>query len=227
MEDVLRFLESVEGWVYLVVGLIGLVALQRVIGSWRDWRSALFGLERTRALRDFSSALTVLVLMVILGLAEFSMVSFVSPTFPKVRILATPTVSLLTTAFPTREPTAVVTPTSFLPTLSLTGNEGCNPGVLEWTYPKSGDQIQGTVTLKATINVPALGFYKYEYSTSGSDNWISIAAGNVDKIGVNVSLSDWNTSNLVPGDYKLRLVAADNQNRALPACIVNIRVIAP
>ena len=162
MEDVLRFLESAEGWVYLVVGLIGLVALQRVIAAWRDWRSAMFGLERARAQRDLSSALSILVLMIILGLAEFSLISFVAPTFPRADMLQTPTVSLLSTARPTREPTAVVTATSFLPTLSISGNGGCNPGVLAWSSPKPGDQVQGTVTLKGTVNVPGLGFYKYE-----------------------------------------------------------------
>ncbi len=225
MEDVLRFLQSAEGWVYLVVGLIGLVALQRVIAAWRDMRSALFGLERARAQRDLSSALSILVLMVILGLAEFSMVSFVAPTFPRAQILETPTVSLLTTPRPTRQATEVVTPTSFLPTLSVSGNEGCNPGVLEWLSPKKGDQVQGTVTLTGTVNVPGLGFYKYEYASSGSDNWITIAAGN--GVKVNEEIGKWNTSSLVPGDYQLRLVAADNQNRALPPCLVNIRVIAP
>jgi hypothetical protein len=120
----------------------------------------------------------------------------------------------------------VVSPTGLLPTLALPGAEGCIPGVVEWTSPKSGGQVSGVVTLKGTVNVANLGFYKYEYSQGSSGNWITIAAGNQKRTDSELG-GAWNTGQLIPGDYKLRLVVADNQNQTLPACVIAIRIISP
>jgi hypothetical protein len=109
--------------------------------------------------------------------------------------------------------------------LAISGSNGCVAGTLEWTYPKNDGQLKGTETLKGTIQVPNLGFYKYEYSSAGSDNWVTIAAGN-QKV-TDKELGTWDTSQLVPGDYRLRLVVADNKNQALPACIISVRIISP
>ena len=112
--------------------------------------------------------------------------------------------------------------------MAVSEQEGCIPGELDWTFPKNGVQISGLVNLKGTIQVPNLGFYKYEYSSVGSNNWITIAAGNTNITDSALGGGGaWNTSQLVPGDYRLRLVAADNQNQALPACVINIRIVAP
>ena len=37
----------------------------------------------------------------------------------------------------------------------------------------------------------------------------------------------WDTSQLVPGDYLLRLVVTDNVNNLFPACVISVRVVAP
>jgi len=39
------------------------------------------------------------------------------------------------------------------------------------------------------------------------------------------SIGLWNTSQVIPGDYLLRLVVLDNDNNEYPACIVSVRVI--
>jgi hypothetical protein len=227
LEELLRFLESIEIWVYLVVGLIGLISLQQLAAAWQEWRAALYGLERGSAQRKLSASLTVVVLMMLLALSEFLLVSFVSPTYPRAQILATPTVSLLTTPRPTRAATAVMTPTGFLPTLVVSGTDGCKVGLIEWTFPRPDGELQGTVILKGVVTVPNLGFFKYEYSSSGSSSWTTIAAGNQSTIKDGIWSGSWNTGQMVPGFYQLRLVVADNQNQTLPACVVNVRIIAP
>jgi hypothetical protein len=82
-----------------------------------------------------------------------------------------------------------------------------------------------TVELLGTVNIPNLGFYKYEFSEPGSDVWSTIAADNVAK--VNGTIGYWNTGQLTPGDYLLRLVVVDNQNNPFPACVIAVRVVAP
>ncbi len=227
LEELLRFLESIEIWVYLVVGLIGLISLQQLAAAWSEWRAALFGLEKESAQRKLSGALSVFVLMVILGLSEFLLVSFVAPTFPRTRVLATPTVSLVTTARPTRAATAQQTPTGFLPTLAVSGGGGCQAGLFDWTFPKPDGELRGAVTLKGIVKVANLGFFKYEYSQAGANVWTTIAAGNQTTLVDGAWSGAWNTGQLVPGYYSLRLVVADNQNQTLPACVINVRIVAP
>jgi hypothetical protein len=112
---------------------------------------------------------------------------------------------------------AEVTPTP------LAGGNGCVEGVLEWTFPLDGEEIRGIITAQGTVNFPALGFYKYEYAEWNSDDWVTISAGN--QIVEQGDLGGaWNTETVPSGDYKLRIVATDNDNNYLPACIINIRI---
>jgi hypothetical protein len=73
--------------------------------------------------------------------------------------------------------------------------------------------------------VEKLGFYKYEYSPTGSERWTTIAAGNT--IIIDEPLGGaWDTSDLIPGNYELRLVVNDNLNNALPACVIQVTIEA-
>ncbi len=236
MEDLLRFLETYEIWIYVLLGTASLIPLRRLLIAWHEWRSAIFGLERERAQREFSSAMTFLMLLILIGLAQFFLVSFIAPGMPRTNIIATPTIDRLATPEKTQAVTntPLTTPTGLIPTLAV-ASEGCVPGQIEWTFPKNNDQIKGTVTLTGTVNVPNLGFYKYEYSSAGTDNWITIAAGDSTIIDKPLGTSEkslgtsgqWNTSQLAQGDYRLRLVVVDNQDKTLPACVINIRITSP
>jgi hypothetical protein len=152
----------------------------------------------------------------------------VTPSVPGIEQVVTPTVDL------TQQPTATInvedlitqTTVGLVPTLASFFSKGCVPNQIEWTIPTDGDKISGTVTLEGTINVTDLGYYKYEYAPSASDVWTTIAAGNA-KI-VNQALGGtWDTSEITPGDYQLRLVVYDHQNTALPECTIKITIAAP
>ncbi len=229
MEDLLRFLETYEIWIYVLLGTASLIPLRRLLIAWHEWRSAVFGLERERAQREFSSAMTFLMLLILIGLAQFFLVSFIAPGMPRADSIATPTIDRLATPAKTQALTVtpLATATGQLPTQTVAA-DGCIPGQIEWIYPKNNDQINGTVILKGTINVPNMGFYRYDYSSAGTDNWITIAAGSTG--GTNITLGkggQWNTGQLAQGDYRLRLVVVDNQDKPLPACIINIRITSP
>ena len=64
---------------------------------------------------------------------------------------------------------------------------------------------------------------KYEIASLGSDNWSTIQAGG--QVVVDGTLGLWDTTELTPGDYLLRLVVTDNQGQALPPCVVTVRVV--
>ena len=224
MDEILRFLVVYEAWIYGILAVGGLVYLRRVLQAVREWRGATFGLEKENARYRFSIAMTILLVFILLGAVEFLTVSFYFPTRVRSTVLATPTLDILATATVTLPAGTrpAVTPTGLTTTLAVVITEGCTPSVIEWTFPKNGGELKGTVDLKGTVNVPNLGFYKYEYSPVGSKDWVTIAAGNTKSF-----VGAWNTAQLTPGDYRLRLVVADNQNTILPACVINIRIISP
>lgn len=226
MEDLLRFLERNEVWIYLLLGLVGSIYLRKLFAAWQEWRSAVFGLEKEAAQRRFN---TNLVFLVVLGLAasmEFFLVTFVASSTPQSVALITPTADLLATPTPTLTgdsiPGAAMEPVA---TLSATLSEGCIPGELEWTFPRDGEEISGMVELKGTVNQPDLGFFKYEYSSNNGQSWVTIAAGSDKKTDQTLG-GVWNTGQLVPGDYLLRLVITDSRNNVLPACVIRTRILA-
>ena len=79
--------------------------------------------------------------------------------------------------------------------------------------------------LKGTVNVPNLGYYKYEFSRPGEELWLPIAVGNQAKNDGQIGF--WNTSLLDQGDYFLRLVVSDNEDNLFPACKIPVRVVNP
>jgi hypothetical protein len=231
MQELLRFLKNYEVWIYVVVGLIALLYFRRVVKAWQEWRNSLFGIERENAQRRFSTYLTLAVLLTFLVLSEFTVVTFIVPVYPlDKQILPTPTIDLnITPTSSTALANNNITATPDLTAMPTTVTKlavGCTPGQIEWTFPKAGGEITGKVELKGTVNVPNLGFYKYEFSESGVENWLTIAAGNENN-KVDAILGTWDTTLLIPGDYQLRLVVADNQNQLMPACVIPIRIIAP
>lgn len=221
MGDVVRFLVNSEGWVYALLGLIGIIYLSRLVSDWREMRSAIFGLEREGAQRRLVMSATVVVLLLLTAGAELFVVSFVAPSYPLIDMLPTPTLDLMTTPTATLAP-GVVAPL-VVPTISADISSGCVAGSIDWTSPFPGEELSGVIELTGTVNVLNLGFYKYEFSTPGQDNWTTIAGGNIKK--VEEPLGNWDTGQRLPGDYLLRLVVTDNEGNALPPCIIPVKVV--
>ena len=211
---------------YAFAAVVILYAAQRTYRAWREWSGSIFGLEKEHSQRKFNQGLTILVFSVLLASGLFLVNTFIFPTVPGVQQLATPTIDI--TAQPptvTAAPTAVVTAQGFIPTITSYLSRGCIPDQLDWTDPRNGETISGIVELKGTVNVENLGFYKYEFSPSGTDRWTTIAAGNT--IKVNEALGGaWETTDLTPGNYELRLVVNDNLNNPLPACVIQVTIVA-
>lgn len=231
MADVLSFLKSAELWIYIILAAVGLLALRRLIKAWQEWQGTVFGLEKENAQRRFTGSLTLLILLFFLGIAEFATASIVFPDFPSAQSVATPTIELITSPTTMVQAAELVTPTVVEATIiPQPMEEGCVEGQVEWLYPTNGAELKGDVELRGTVSVPNLGFYKYEYNQSGTDTWVTIAAGDkpiVDQPLGGSGSGKWDTSQLVPGDYLLRLVVTDNVNNLFPACIISVRVVAP
>lgn len=227
MNELVPFLQKNEIWIYILLGVVALIPLQRLISAWKAWQGSVFGLEREIAQRRFSAALTVLLLLILFVVGEFVSVSFVAPNYPQGSAVATSTVDLLATptvTLPVVVDAAVSMTQVSTATLSVLAEEnGCVPGQIEWIYPENGQEISATVELTGTVNVPNLGYYKYEFLEPENDIWQPIAAGDQPKVeGI---IGYWNTTPRTPGDYQLRLVVADNANNIFPACVISVRIV--
>jgi hypothetical protein len=209
--------------IYIVLILVALFGLRWLIKARSELRGSAYGLEREIAHRRMSQALSILVVVGFLASAEFILVFFLVPNIPALSLLDTPTINPLSTPASQipLQPVGTIGPGTpgSTPTLQTTG---CIPGQIGITFPKPGDQIQGQITLLGSANIPNFGFYKYEFKPIGSDNWAAIVANN--KVVLNSTLGNWDTTAVATGDYLLRLVVTDNQGNELPACIVPIRI---
>ncbi len=226
MAAVYRFLSTYEVLIYIGLAIGGLIAGRLLWRYWNEWREAYYGLEKEFALRRMGRTVPWLALVLILACGELLIGSIIVPSLPAAFFLATPTLDLLTT--PTGTISAELATQLALtprPVPTIQGAQGCQPGRIAITSPKAGSEVQGTVDIQGTVNIPNLGFYKYEVAPINSDTWATISAGR--DIRVNKSLGNWDTTAVTPGDYQLRLVVTDNQGQALPACIIPVRVMPP
>lgn len=227
MEEALSFVRAFEAWIYLLLGLGGLFYIRKFILAWQELQDAGFGLERDSAQGRLNLATGMLVLILVLAVAEFMLVSFVTPTIPGANPLSTPTLNLLATPTTTLPASAAtlepgqITPT---PTQTPTGASACEPGSIMIISPTEGQTVSDVVEVLGTADISNFGFYKIEMKRPEENIWQTILAGNEVKIDEPLGL--WDTRRLFPGTYQLGLVVVDNEARASAPCVVQVQVIA-
>lgn len=231
MEEAIGFFRAFETWIYLLLGLGGLIYIRKFIVAWQDLRGATFGLERESAQARLNQSASVLVLVLTMTLTEFILVSFIAPAMPGTSALPTPTLNLLATpTIPLPPGTQQASPVETAASPSLaetlpTVSSGCIPGEIEIVIPQNGEEIRGVVPVVGSANIPNFGFYKFEIKGLGEPAWLTIQAGNVPI--ANGKLGDWDTSRLSPGEYQLALVVVDNEAKPSEPCIVQVRITSP
>lgn len=223
MEELLRFLATYEVGIYIIIAVIFVIYLKKLVDALIARNKAQFGLEIEIAQKNLRIAVTIIALVLLLGVSNFILMSVAAIRFPGISRIATPTIDLAATVAPDTDLTTQ-TPEFLQQTQTAIALTGCIPEQLEWVQPKSGDEVSGSVELKGTVNTPNLGFYKYEYQIQGDDLWTPISAGN--RLIVEESFGGrWNTEQLSPGNYSLRLVVLDNQNNLMQPCVIDVKVI--
>lgn len=228
MEEALSFFRAFEAWIYLLLGIGGLVFIRKFILAWQELRSAVFGLERESAQARLNQASTFLVFFLALAIAEFVLVYFIAPSVPGAIPLPSATLNLLATdTLPVNLPPGggTVEGTGIPTFASVNTPSGCIPGQIEITFPQNGQEIRGVIEVLGTADIPNFGFYKFEIKRPDESLWLTIQAGN--SVVRNGKLGDWDTSRLTPGEYELGLVVVDNQAQASAVCMVKLRVLPP
>jgi hypothetical protein len=226
MTSILHFFTNYDIWIYLLL-VIGLILSIRGLSRARhEMGESLYSLERETAQQHTRQAVAALSIITFLIIAELVATVFLAPTLPAHSLLITPTMNPMITPTNTIPPALLATIGILTPESTPTAQtSGCIPGQIIITSPKPGELVKGQVILVGTADIPNFGFYKYEFSPLGTDAWSTIQANR--KVKQDVQLGLWDTSEISPGDYYLRLVVIDNQGIALPPCIVPVRIIAP
>ncbi len=226
MAAILHFFTSYAILIYLLLVIGVMFACRSLVRAWRERSESLYGLERETAHRHTSQAVAALSLIVFLAIAELVLTVFLAPNLPALSLLVTPTMNPLITPTNTIPPELLATLGVLTPMSTPTAQTiGCIPGQIMITSPKPGDVIKGQVILVGTANIPNFGWYKYEFSPLGTDVWSTLQANH--EVKQDGELGRWDTSEVSPGDYDLRLVVIDNQGNGLPPCVVPVRVAAP
>ena len=225
INNIIRGLITYSIGIFILLGVGFLIYLRKFILGLNDWRASVFGLERDIAKRKLVSASTGLILLILLFIGEFLLITVIGPQLPASSTAAVPPINSLMTPTTTlsssesgaseRKPTPTVGQESLI--------SECLEGILEITSPADGDDVSGTVEIFGTVNVEDFGSYKYEYSTTGAVDWVTIAAGNQLKLDEN--LGYWYTSALQPGIYLLQLVPLNNIGDELTPCIITVEVV--
>ncbi len=217
------FLSTYEGLIYFFLALVGIFLGRWLWRTWRAWRGAIYGLEREISQRRFVRALASSVLWLALVLGEFIVASFIVPSMPPSAFIPTPTVDLLVTPTGTISAELAATLDARPTPQAADFGEGCIPGEKIVDSPAPGQELSGIVELVGTVDIPQFGFYKFEVSPAGAENWSTVFAGR--EVIRDDVLGRIDTGELTPGDYLLRLVITDNLGEALPPCVIPIRVV--
>lgn len=223
MVPILRFFVTYAAFVYGALAIGILIASRGLVGSLRERRKAVFGLEQELSMNRVRRSLTVLILIISLVSGEVILQAFLAPIMPGVTTLTTPTLNLLAVPTTTLSPELLASlgsATAPAPAASEVG--GCIVGQIAITSPKPGENLAGNMEITGTASIPNFGYYKYEFSIAGSGSWSTVNANR--EFVQDGKIGDWNTSQLPAGDYLLRLVVIDNQGNALPACVVPVHI---
>lgn len=224
MGEVLRFFKENEVFIYLILGIFAIWQLWKFLLAWGELRNAAFGLERQSAQSRLNWVTTVLIMILMLGVTEFMLVSFVVPTVPEASPLITPTLNLLATATISLEPEQLLSNSTAVPDIE-TQSGNCIPGKVDIISPKDGDSVQDIVEIIGSADILNFGFYKFEMVAINDTSWLTIQAGEI--ITIEGRLGYWDTSRLNPGEYALRLIVIDNQGNSTEPCVVQVRVEPP
>lgn len=225
LDSIIRGLITYQVGIYIGLSLGILIYLRKFVIGLREWQIAVFGLERRLAQRKLVSALTGLLLLILLFVGEFLLVTVVGPQ------MLSESTPRLTDEEPweTFEETSnndddlfrsIDEPQNPIPD-SLQSE--CIEDELEIISPEDGQRVSGTVDIIGTVNIDNFGSYKYEYTDVGTINWVTIAAGN--QLKLNESIGFWYTSALLPGRYYLQIVPLNNVGVELTPCIITVEVV--
>ena len=82
MDALLRFFTEYETVIYLILGVGAVISLRVLRSAGSEWRLAVFGLEKELIFQRVRVSGSFLILVILIGLSQFCLVTFVAPYLP-------------------------------------------------------------------------------------------------------------------------------------------------
>ena len=237
MTTLLQFVSAYATWIYMISAIGVVWATLGIRASLRERDASLFTLEREAA--SARSRRSVALLLVFVALAGgTAMAEFSEAASPEIAAAPNPNAVLVPPPLPTPTATPSPEPTPTRPSRPPTPNPEeltptARPVVLppcpnprsRITSPGVGATVRGLVTILGTADVDGFAFYKIEWAAGAAPSqfeWAYLGGGESPVVaGV---LHQWDTSQVSPGTYSLRLVVADQTANYPPPCEYTIKI---
>ena len=239
MTILVELIADYSEWIYGLCAIGILIYLRLAMQARGDKRRALFTLEKEAASsRIYRAIAGIFALLLAMGVI-YSVDNFLAP---QVRLVdrgnPTPTL-ILPVATPTgtpAPPTATPSPTPMrprpTPTLSPTPTPPpptptpppvCPDPRARITSPTMDAELGGTVQIEGSANIDNFKFYKLEYGVGDEpSSWHSIGEEYRSPV-IEGLLCTWDTTQLPPGAYTLRLTVVDiTGNYPITPCDVRV-----
>ena len=247
MEQVLQILADYQWWIYGVLGLLLLFYLRRAFLARRESARSIFKLEQEQARSRYGRSVLMLVLILLVMGAVFSVTYFFLPTYEQLPE-PTPTATTGPLAAPTLTATpapATITPTATAtkvrPTRPVRPTEtaelvetptpqvrppACPDPNARITSPGVNQAVRGNVGILGTASHANFDYYKVEVGP-GTDprDWEWNVVGQLHRSPVTGGvLETFNSGAYPPGTYTLRLVVVDVTGNYPSPCRVTVNV---
>ncbi len=241
---------------YALCALGALFYIWSAIRARRESGQALYTIQRDSAIGRGLRAWLMAGLFVLIAVGVFVVYAFIEPTLAEEAQVNTPPPLPLLTPTPTDgplsssassdatadtpppSPTVIFTPPPTLPPaptqapadLTPTPEVPAEPQNLssagvQIVSPASGERLWGVIEVRGTANIPDFNFYKFELQFPGSSEWATLEIYDV-PVASGV-LGYWDTTNLPPGEYKLRLVVVDQTHNYPPPFEIPVLIEPP
>ncbi|MFQ5945025.1 MAG: hypothetical protein ACE5NC_02090 [Anaerolineae bacterium] len=242
MTTLLQFVSTYATWIYLVSAIGAVWATLGIRTSLREREASLFTLEREAA--SAHSRRWVALLLVFVALAGgTAMAEFSEAASPEIVAAPNPDPLLVPPPLPTPTPTATPppepsptrpsrpptpNPEELTPTAPPFVLPPCPNPRARITSPGVGATVRGLVTILGTADINGFAFYKIEWAAGPAPSQFEWAyLGGSDSPVVAGVLHQWDTSQVSPGTYSIRLVAADQTANYPPPCEYTIEIAPP
>jgi hypothetical protein len=242
MGDFIDLIESISLGVYFICGFFLIWNLRSMMVARGEQNIARYQLEREFAERRGGRSLTFIILMTEILVFVWATTTLASPTWSEGltnRPDEVETIRNFQTSTAARDgsfdiessggPTAIIIPETAAPPSTLVGTvrpsdqrEGCDVDHAYIRYPVNGMVVSKYETVRGTANLDDFSKYRFEIKSIAATSAFSVISNDSTTPVIDGPLGAIEPFNLIPGEYRFRLVVFNTNNQMLAHCEITI-----
>lgn len=242
MGDFIAFIESISLGVYFICGFFLIWHLRSLMVARAEQNVARYQLEHEFADRRGGRSLTIIILMIEILIFVWATTTLASPTWSE-GLTNNPNDDpdsgrSFRTSTAARDgsfdieavggPTEIIIPETAAPPSTAVGTvrpsdqrEGCDIEHAYIEYPVNGMVVSRYETVRGTASLDDFGKYRFEIKAVGATTFGVISNDSTSPV-IQGPLGAIEPFNLIPGEYRFRLVVFDTNNQMLAHCEITI-----